>query len=152
MKDFRPAIVRMHENGVSNHEIARLLTIPRSTVIKHIRRYEETGSNEDRPGRGRKKTARSKKNIQRAKEIIKQNATTKANSKRKLAKKLGVSRESALRILRQDLHLKPWKLQKRKKLNAQAKKKRLDRCRALMRRFSGGLFDKKIKFQSVAII
>ena len=54
MKDFRPAIVRMHENGVSNHEIARLLTIPRSTVIKHIRQYEETGSNEDGPGRGRK--------------------------------------------------------------------------------------------------
>ena len=91
MKDFRPAIVRMHENGVSNHEIARLLTIPRSTVIKHIRRYEETGSNEDRPGRGRKKTARSKKNIQRAKGMIKRNATTKANSKRKLAKKIGVT-------------------------------------------------------------
>ena len=55
MKDFRPAIVRMHENGVSHHEIARLLTIPRSTVMKHIHRYEETGSNEDGPGRGRKK-------------------------------------------------------------------------------------------------
>ena len=48
MKEFRQAIIRMHENGVGNREIARLLSISEATVRKAIKRYEETGSYEDR--------------------------------------------------------------------------------------------------------
>ena len=58
MKEFRPAIIRMHERGVEKREIGRLLGIHEATVRKAIKRFEETESNEDRPGRGRKKTAR----------------------------------------------------------------------------------------------
>uniref|UniRef100_A0A914DYV6 N-acetylgalactosaminide beta-1,3-galactosyltransferase n=1 Tax=Acrobeloides nanus TaxID=290746 RepID=A0A914DYV6_9BILA len=68
---------------------------------------KETGNNEDRKGRGRKKTARSRKNVQCAKGMIKRNPTTRANSTRKLAKKLDVSEASARRILKKDLNLKP---------------------------------------------
>lgn len=134
--EFRPAIIRMHENGKSMNQIAKDLGISRCAVQKAVKRFEETGSNKDRPGRGRKKTARSKKNIQRAKGMIKRNPKTKANSTRKLAKKLGVTQTQALQILRKDLGMKPWKFQKRQKLNAQAKQKRLDRCRAMLTRFS----------------
>uniref|UniRef100_A0A914DWB4 DDHD domain-containing protein n=1 Tax=Acrobeloides nanus TaxID=290746 RepID=A0A914DWB4_9BILA len=57
-------------------------------VSRVIKRFEENGSNDDRPGRGRKKTARSKRNILRTNGMIYRNPTTKANSTRKLAKKL----------------------------------------------------------------
>uniref|UniRef100_A0A914EB79 Transposase IS30-like HTH domain-containing protein n=1 Tax=Acrobeloides nanus TaxID=290746 RepID=A0A914EB79_9BILA len=133
MKEFRAAIIRMHERGTGKREIGRLLGIDESTVRKAIKRFEETGSNDNRK---REKTARSSRNIQRAKGMIKRNATTKVNSTRKLAKKLGVSQESARQILRTDLNLKPYKLQKRQKLSAAARLKRLQRARALYRRFS----------------
>uniref|UniRef100_A0A914EF83 Transposase n=1 Tax=Acrobeloides nanus TaxID=290746 RepID=A0A914EF83_9BILA len=133
MKEFRAAIIRMHERRTGKREIGRLLGIDESTVRKAIKRFEETGSNDNRK---REKTARSSRNIQRAKGMIKRNATTKVNSTRKLAKKLGVSQESARQILRTDL--KPYKLQKRQKLSAAARLKRLQRARALFRRFSNG--------------
>ena len=50
MKEFRPPIIRMHERGVRKHEIVRLLGIHEATVRKAIKRFEETESNEDRPG------------------------------------------------------------------------------------------------------
>ena len=97
MKELRPAIIRAHEKGKGVREIARFLDIEPSTVSRTIKRFEETGSNENRK---REKTARSRRNIQRAKAMIKQNPTTKANSTRKLAKKLDVSEASARRILK----------------------------------------------------
>jgi transposase len=138
MKTFRPAIIRMHERGVGIREISRLLGVPVTTVFDDIRRNEETGSNEDRPGRGQKKTARSQRNVQRARGMIQRNPKTKANSTRKLAKKLGVSPKSAHRILREDLGLKPYKMKKRQKLTAAMKLKRLLRAQALCQRFSQG--------------
>uniref|UniRef100_A0A914E620 Uncharacterized protein n=1 Tax=Acrobeloides nanus TaxID=290746 RepID=A0A914E620_9BILA len=85
MKEFRAAIIRMHERGTGKREIGRLLGIDESTVRKAIKRFEETGSNDNRK---REKTARSSRNIQRANGMIKRNATTKVNSTRKLKKAL----------------------------------------------------------------
>ena len=132
--ELRGAILRMHEFGDTERKIAEALRISQSTVHDAISR----GTIEDKKGRGRKKTARSKKNIQRVKGMIKRNPSTKANSSRKLAKKLGVSDFSARQILKKDLNLKPYKIQKRQKLNANARLKRLQRARALYRRFSRG--------------
>ena len=42
MKIFRPAVIRMHERGIGQREIARLLGIPLTTVHDDIRRFEET--------------------------------------------------------------------------------------------------------------
>ena len=70
MKEFRAAIIRMHERGTGKREIGRLLGIDESTVRKAIKRFEETGSNDNRK---REKTARSSRNIQRAKGMIKRN-------------------------------------------------------------------------------
>jgi transposase len=90
LSSLREAIIRAHDRGKTVMEIADFLGISHSTVSKAIKWFEETGSNEDRLGRGRKKNARSKRNILRAKGMIKRNPTTKANSARKLGKKLGV--------------------------------------------------------------
>uniref|UniRef100_A0A914DIX4 Uncharacterized protein n=1 Tax=Acrobeloides nanus TaxID=290746 RepID=A0A914DIX4_9BILA len=138
MSEMRPAIIKLHEKGYSVRKIEEMLDVPRSTVQDHIKRFEETRSNKDRKGRGRKRTARSKKNVQRAKGMLKRNKTTKANSSRKLAKKLSVSQTSAMEILREDLGMKSWKMQKCQKLNEEAKKIRRERCPALLRRFDRG--------------
>ena len=42
MKEFRPAIIRMHERGVEKGEIGRLLGIHEATVRKARKRFEET--------------------------------------------------------------------------------------------------------------
>jgi len=79
MKDLRLAIIRLHENGYGKREISRMLTVPYTTVHRDIERYEETGRNKDRPGRGRKKTARSRRNIQRAKGAVEHPGRKKNN-------------------------------------------------------------------------
>uniref|UniRef100_A0A914CJZ9 Transposase n=1 Tax=Acrobeloides nanus TaxID=290746 RepID=A0A914CJZ9_9BILA len=110
LKNLRDAIIRAHERGKKQVEIAEFLGISTSTVNDAIKRYKESGNNEDQKG-----------NVQCARGMIKRNPTTRANSTRKLAKKLDVSEASARRILKKDLNLKPFKFQKRQKLNAQAK-------------------------------
>ena len=107
MAEMRPAIIKLHEKGFSTRKIGELLDVPQRTVVDDIKRYKETGSNEDRKGRGRKKEARNRRNVQRGKGMIQRNPTTKENSTRKLAKKLEVSRMTAHRILHFDLGLKP---------------------------------------------
>jgi len=67
MKELRPAIIRAHEKGKGVREIVRFLDIEPSTVSRTIKRFEETGSNKNRK---REKTARSRRNIQRAKAIF----------------------------------------------------------------------------------
>jgi len=106
LKNLREAIIRAHNRGKGQREIADFLGISPGTVNKAIKRFEETGSYEDRPGRGPKKTARSQENVQRALEMLQQDRSTKTNSTRKLAKKLGVGKDSARRILRMDLKRK----------------------------------------------
>ena len=145
MVEMRPASIKLHEKGKSEREIADLLDVPKTTVHRHIERFLETGSHKNRPKGKPIATARNQRNIQRAKGMIKRNPTTRANSSRKLAKKLGVSQFSALRILHEDLGKKPFKYQKRQKLTEAAKKKRLDRARALLNRFLLFCFAKKIK-------
>ena len=76
MNKFRPAIIRIHQRGVPKREILRLLDIPLTTVFKDIKRYEETGTNEDRPGRGRKRTSRTSANRRRSRGMIIRNPKT----------------------------------------------------------------------------
>ena len=77
MKELRPAIIRMHQNRIPMREISRLLDVPKSTVIDDIKRFEETKTNEDRRGRDIKRAARTTKNHQRIRRMLKQNPTTK---------------------------------------------------------------------------
>ena len=53
MADLRAGIIRLHEQGQKPREIARLLDVPPRTVYDAIKRFEETGSNKDRPRSGR---------------------------------------------------------------------------------------------------
>uniref|UniRef100_A0A914DA84 Paired domain-containing protein n=1 Tax=Acrobeloides nanus TaxID=290746 RepID=A0A914DA84_9BILA len=51
MKELRPVIIRAHEKGKGVREIVRFLDIEPSTVSRTIKRFEETGSNENRKGK-----------------------------------------------------------------------------------------------------
>ena len=61
--DFRPAIIRMHEKGKSMNKIAEDLGISRHAEQDAVKRFEETGSNEDRPKGRPEKTTRNRRNI-----------------------------------------------------------------------------------------
>jgi transposase len=130
-KELRPAIIRAREQGKGVRKISSFLNITPMMVSLAIKRFEETGSNQDRPKGRQEKTARNRRNIQRTKEMNQRNPTTKANSTRKLAKNLGIGRESARKLLREDLGVKPYKYLKSQKLTDVAKLKRLQRARAL---------------------
>uniref|UniRef100_A0A914DS67 Paired domain-containing protein n=1 Tax=Acrobeloides nanus TaxID=290746 RepID=A0A914DS67_9BILA len=80
----------MFQNGLSKHKISKLLSTPRTTVIDAINRYQETGSNQDKPGRGRKKTATTPESKRKVKARILHNPTSQVNSSRKIAKALGI--------------------------------------------------------------
>ena len=86
MTELRPAIIKLHEKGKSLKEIEELLDVSKLTVQYHIKCYEETGSHKNKPKGRPEKSARNRKNIQRAKGMIQRNPSSKVNSTRKLAK------------------------------------------------------------------
>jgi inhibitor of nuclear factor kappa-B kinase subunit alpha len=135
MKSFRPAIIRLFEEGKKISEIARLLNLPRMTVSDAVKRYQETGSNNDRVRSGRPRTSNTSMNRKRIKGRIQRNPKL---STRKLAKSTGVSRSSVQRILKNHLGLKAFKLQKAHLLTDTMKATRLKMCKALKRRFAAG--------------
>jgi transposase len=91
MKEFRPAIIRMHENGYSVREIAEILSVPKSIVHGDIKRFEETDLNANRVGRGKTSKAKTEENIRKVARLIQKDPSSKVNlyvnSLRKLAKK-----------------------------------------------------------------
>uniref|UniRef100_A0A914CA82 Uncharacterized protein n=1 Tax=Acrobeloides nanus TaxID=290746 RepID=A0A914CA82_9BILA len=72
----------MHEFGDSVQKIAEALRIPTTTVHDAIHR----GDIEDRKGRGRKRSARTRENIRKIKTKIQRNLSSRQNSTRKMAK------------------------------------------------------------------
>lgn len=143
---FRPAVCYLVKvRKMKQKDVASLFDVNPNRVSRAIKRFNETGSNKNRAGKGRKKTARSAQKVQEAREHLQKNNHTKprngeaGNSVRKLAQKLEVSVGSAHEILRKDLDLKPWKKQERQKLTDDQKRKRLERAIALKERFANGL-------------
>uniref|UniRef100_A0A915E498 Transposase n=1 Tax=Ditylenchus dipsaci TaxID=166011 RepID=A0A915E498_9BILA len=108
----------------------------RNTVGNAVRRFEETGSNKNRIGQGRPRSARDEENVAAAAIAITAEPSTKFNSTRKLGKKMAISRDSAHRILVEDLGLKPYKMLSRQELGLAHIIKRLQRCRGMRRSFT----------------
>ena len=69
-KNLGEAIIRAHDRGKTQREIADFFGIALGTVSKAIKRFEETGIHKDRKGRDPKKTARSRRNVQIAKIVF----------------------------------------------------------------------------------
>lgn len=135
MKALRPAIVRLFKQGRPKKEISRLLDVPPTTVRDTIRRFEETGNYEDRPGRGRKK---SQKVLKACKSIKRRVQTNPKLSTRKLSKTIGIPRSTVQQILQTDLGLKSYKFRRANMLTAAMKASRLKRAKALKVQFAAG--------------
>jgi inhibitor of nuclear factor kappa-B kinase subunit alpha len=133
MKELRLAIFRLFKGGMKKRAIARLLKVPESTVRDDIKRFQETNSHEDRKGRGRKRTVNIASNRQKIKNRLKKNPRL---STRKLAKTIKISRQSVRRIIKNELHMKSYKLKKAQLLTEKAKNIRLERAKLLKTRFS----------------
>lgn len=140
---FRPAVCYLVQ--IMKHkqkDVAELFGVPAMRISRTVKRFDETGSHKDRAGKGRKRTARSEQKVQETRELLRQNNHTKlrdgkiGNSTRKLAQKLEIGRESARKILKQDLGLKPWKKKEGQKLTDAQKTKRENRATALRDRFA----------------
>jgi transposase len=63
LTNLREAIIVAHNRGKKQTEIADFLGISQGAVSKAIKRFEETGSNQDRPKGRPEKTARNRRNI-----------------------------------------------------------------------------------------
>ena len=62
MKDLRGGIIRLYEQGKTGYEIAKEMKLGSKTVYRIIKRYQETGSYNDKPRSGRPRTARTPAN------------------------------------------------------------------------------------------
>uniref|UniRef100_A0A0N5C9I2 DUF4817 domain-containing protein n=1 Tax=Strongyloides papillosus TaxID=174720 RepID=A0A0N5C9I2_STREA len=96
---------------------------PSRRAIKNmVQRFEEHGSVNDLPRTGRPRTVTSDENAQRVKDSIDKNDKI---SIRKRAKELCIPRASLRRILAQELHLFPYKIQLTHKFEVSDRKQRL---------------------------
>ena len=102
-------------------------------------RFKQTGSlMERKPGSGRPKSARCNDNIGQVAELIcsQEDEPGTSSSIREIAVEVGVGKSSVERIIKKDLGLRGYKRTPVQVLNEDAKRKRLERCRALLRRLT----------------
>ncbi|XP_015440317.1 PREDICTED: uncharacterized protein LOC107195062 [Dufourea novaeangliae] len=134
----RNSVIAAYLAGKSVPTIVRELqhlNVNKMFAHRTINRYNDTGSVKKRYGGGRKKTATNAEIVRKVKKRIERNPKRSAN---KMAKELNVSRWSIQQILKTELQLKPYKIQKVHDLNAAQMKVRLDRAKVLKRLAASG--------------
>lgn len=134
-KAKRPAVNSLHDDGIAPAEIARMLSIPLSTVCRQIKRYEELGTAEDRRRSGRPVTACTPVNRDKIRHRIKRNPE---RSMRQMAKELGISEKSVRRVVKIQLGRRSYKLRKGQLLSERMKRQRLQKARKLKRIVAAG--------------
>ena len=95
-QELRSAFIQAKQQGRSISEIARFFGVKWDTVNNAMKRFEETGSNKNREGSGRRRSARDEETVFATALAITADPSTKRNSTRKLSKKLGISRKFIL--------------------------------------------------------
>jgi len=133
--DKRTAIVQLFKAGNSRQDISKSLKVNRMLVWRTLKRYEETGGIQNRPGQGRPRTARTPKLVRSTREKIRRNPK---RSIQKLAKESNVSYGTMSTVLRKDLKMSPFKHVKKHQLSAQVVDKRLQRSKNLLSRIQDG--------------
>ena len=122
--DKRTAIVELFKAGNSRQDISKSLKVNRMLVWRTLKRHEETGDVQNRPGQGRPRTARTSKLVKSAREKVRRNPK---RSIQNLAKKSNVSYGTVLSVLRKDIKMSPVKHVQKHKIAAKVIDKRLQR-------------------------
>ena len=125
------------KKGLPPAKIFRLMKrfVSRGGVYKAVKRFRETGSCAPRIRSTPEKPIRTKELIKKVRERLRRNPSRSA---RKLAKDTSVSVSTMQRLLKDDLHVYPYKFTKRQLLSNATKKKRLDRAKVLIKRLVVG--------------
>ena len=94
------------------------------TVDRVVKKWNSKGSilNQNKENSGRKRSARTEENVA----IVIARIEESSQSVRKMEAELGINRESIRRILKNDLHLKSYRLQTFKHLLNNDKERRLE--------------------------
>jgi inhibitor of nuclear factor kappa-B kinase subunit alpha len=132
MKVFREIIVKKFQQGMSRGDIFRSLKndgVTRNMVYRTIKRFLDTGSNDDRPKMGRQRTVRTPAIVKVIRERIRRNC---GRSARKTARELEINRETVRKIFKDDLKLKPFKKRKVHGVSEATKKKRIERSKHIL--------------------
>lgn len=138
MEFKRNSVIALYLAGKSQPAIVnelRHLHVNKMFVYRTITRYNETGSIKKRHGGGHSKTATSPEMVRKVKARIQRNPRQSAVQ---LAKNLNVSARSMGRILKNELRLKPYKIQKVQDLTLAQKAVRLARAKVLKHLHVGG--------------
>lgn len=131
MEFKRNSVIALYLSGKSQPTIVRELkhlNVNKVFVYRTITRYNDTGSIAKRNNGGPRRSATSPEMVRKVKKRIQRNPKQSAE---KMAKDLKVSAASVRRMLKIDLQLKPYKIQKVQDLKTEQKKVRLERARAL---------------------
>lgn len=131
----RATVMNLHEQGFSPSKIQKMcgMKFSLSFVYKTIKRYNETNSLKDRARIGRPRSKSTARAIALVKGRIRRNPR---RSVRKLAKDLQMSKSTAHRIIRQHLKLKAYKRVQVQMLSDTDKKRRRQKAKALLQRFT----------------
>ena len=136
MDEKRSAVVGLFRAGKTASEIFRLLKnggVKRAFVYRTIKRYKETGSTKDRPGRGRPASALTPAAVRK---VRRQLLKTPRLSVRKLSRTMEFSNSSVHRLVRKKLGFRAFKIRKVHELTEQQKRNRLAKSKALKKRFA----------------
>uniref|UniRef100_A0A914KM83 Transposase n=1 Tax=Meloidogyne incognita TaxID=6306 RepID=A0A914KM83_MELIC len=110
-------------------KISSLLDVPKSTVQDTIKKFCNHGTTKNLQKSGRPRSISTSKNIKMIKMRVHRNSRL---SMRKVARDTGISATTVRRIAKNELGLKPYKLQKAQLLTEKTKKVRLERCKLLL--------------------
>ena len=105
----------------------------RVTILRLLDKFRETGSvqNKNKGHSGRPRSARTDPNIDNVREHL---ARSPRKSTRRLSQETDLSRTSIMRIMHQDLHMFPYKIQIVQAQTATNKAERLAFCQSISRR------------------
>ena len=124
-----------------------------TTVNNIIRKVDQYGTAERKPGSGRPKSARTARNIQDTEELVlSQDATPGSHlSQREIGRQLGVAQSSVNRIVQQDLHLHCFKKFRVEELKPDEKLRREERAAELLRRYLDAASLRRVWFSDESI-
>jgi len=124
----RPAIIRLSASGKTPNQISNLLAVPLQTVRDAIKRYHVLGHFGDHVKSGRPATVCTAQVKELLRSRIRRNPL---RSMRKMARDLQISDSSVWKVVKDILHLRPYKFTTAQQLTEKMKATRLERARKM---------------------
>ena len=134
--DVRAKINSYYLSGCKQTEILNKLKVDKVNIMlvyRTIKRYNDSKGIADRPRSGRPSTTRS---IRLRKAVRSQVARNPKRLMRKMAKDMGVNRESLRKVVREDLGLKSLKRKTAHHLTPTLRQKQVEICKGLLQRLA----------------